>query len=465
MAKLVYHDEGVVAEVGGDATILEAALRHKIPHAWECGGRGRCTTCRVRVLDGARDLSPRTAREVSLAQARGWDPYTRLACQARVRGDVVVQRLVRNGADALRIQAEELRGEPGKEVPLAVLFCDLRDFTRITERHLAYDVVHILNRYYERIGEAVVYNGGYIYQYVGDELVAWFGLRGGDGAEHCLNAVRAALAMRAILEEVNAGLRDDFDLSLAISIGIHYGPAIVGTIGHASHKQLAAVGDTVNVTSRIEALNRELGTTLLVSDEVLRRLPATVATGTRAAVTLKGKSEPSSLVEVTGFTEPDALLLVQTTFERVLGDPDRFGRAFYARLFELLPPARAMFRGDMKAQTRMFVDVLRAILHGLARFDEIAPSLREEGRRHVAYGTRAEHFPILVQAFADALRVVMGEGYDAQVERAWITVMERIAATMLEGMQAAPPAAARPPASSAGTAATRAAACPFHSAA
>jgi hemoglobin-like flavoprotein len=169
---------------------------------------------------------------------------------------------------------------------------------------------------------------------------------------------------------------------------------------------------------------------------VLRQLCVPVATGKRATVLLRGRSDETSLVEVTGFAERDPLLIVQTTVETILGDPDRFGRAFYRELFTLLPAARAMFRGDMPAQTRMFVEVLRSVLHGLARFDELAPSLRAEGRRHLAYGARPEHFPVLTRAFVHALRDVLGDRHDAEIERAWVAVLERIGSAMLEGMDA-----------------------------
>jgi len=439
MAKLVYRDDDLHVDVPeGNISILDVSLLHKVPHLWECGGRGKCTTCRVQVLEGSANLSPRTRREQMLARRRGWDETTRLACQARLQGDVVLRRLVRNGADVTRIHAEELRMEPGREVPMAVMFCDLRDFTGIAQRFLPYDVVHILNRYYERIGEAVVYNNGYIFQYVGDELVAWFGLGGGKPETNCLNAVRSAVGILGLIGQVNRGLEEDFGLALGVSMGIHFGPTIIGNIGHASHKQLSAVGDTVNTAKRIESLNREWGTTLLISSEVERRVTVPLTAGRRGPAHLKGLEAPVELAAVTGFAEPEPLLLVQSTLERILGDPKAFGDRFYGRIFALAPGVRSLFKSDMQAQARMFADMLRMMLHGLARFEDIAPGLREEGRRHAAFGVRPEHYPVITEAFTRTLEDLLGEDFTADVASAWASVMERITRTMLAGAGSRP---------------------------
>ncbi len=152
--RVTYFDDNRVVEVEvPEQTILRISQLHRIPHMSECGGHARCTTCRVRCLDGVANLSPRTDAESVIAAARGWDPFTRLACQTRVRGDVVVERIIRSAADATRMRVEESGLERGREVSLVTLFCDLRGFTPLAERHLPYDVVHLLNRYFEAVGE------------------------------------------------------------------------------------------------------------------------------------------------------------------------------------------------------------------------------------------------------------------------------------------------------------------------
>src|SRR5262249_42947354 len=150
--------------------------RHGIPHVSECGGHARCSTCRVLVLDGLDRLTPRTPAEAALAANRGLEPEVRLACQAHPLGAVTVRPLVLHTQDLQMAQVAPHTS--GKEMPLAVLFSDVRDFTPFAESHLPYDVVHVLNRYFRKWGEAVLGNHGYLDKYIGDGLMALFGLCG-----------------------------------------------------------------------------------------------------------------------------------------------------------------------------------------------------------------------------------------------------------------------------------------------
>ncbi len=271
-------------------TILATSIKHKIPHFHECGGHARCTTCRVRILDGIQHVSTPTATEKRLAVASGWDDFTRLACQTRVTGDVTIQRLIRTAAEVSRLQIETLPSGTGEERPLAILFCDMRNFTPFVETHFAYDVVHIMNRFFTALGEPILLNNGLIYQYVGDEITGLFGVGKDTPEQSCLAAVRAGIGMIEALERLNPELERDFDTELAIGIGIHFGPTIVGRVGHPSHQQFAVIGDAVNVASRIQATNKTLGTTLLISENVLAQLSEGILqTGKSTAVSLKGK--------------------------------------------------------------------------------------------------------------------------------------------------------------------------------
>src|SRR5512147_2223658 len=101
-------DERAVPVVDPTMTILDIAIAHKIPHVRECGGNGRCTTCRVRICDGIQNVSSRTQREMEVADALRWDRFTRLACQTRVHGDVTVDRLIRTSADVALLQLEDV---------------------------------------------------------------------------------------------------------------------------------------------------------------------------------------------------------------------------------------------------------------------------------------------------------------------------------------------------------------------
>src|SRR3954452_15757189 len=404
--RVTYFDADRVVEVEGpEETLLGLSQRHRIPHMSECGGCARCTTCRVRCLDGVANLSPRTDAESAIAAARGWDPFTRLACETSVHGDVIVERLIRSPAEATRMRAEESGLQRGREVSLVTLFCDLRGLTPLTESYLPYDVVHLLNRYFEAVGEPILNNNGYIAMYVGDAVVAHYGLDGSLPARSCLDAVRSALFMQRSLEDLNHEMVTEFGAALRIGTGVELGTASLGPIGHSSKRQLTAIGDSVNRASRIESATKTFGAGLLVPDEVMEHVSASVVSPSSFDAELKGTSGVTRLHEVTGFSVPDAALTIQSTFALVARERKRFSERFYAHLFAMAPETEAQFVDTPpELQDRMFVDILFLVARSLSRLDELAPALTALGARHVAYGTFEAQLPIARRALIATLR-------------------------------------------------------------
>lgn len=436
MARIFYANEERVALVADPAmTILDVSIAHKIPHSRECGGHARCTTCRVRILDGIQHVSPRTRLEVQVAEARNWDSATRLACQTRVTGDVTVQRLIKGGADVSRLQLEGIPAQRPEEKPLAILFCDIRDFTPFVDRNLPYDVVHMLNRFFAQLGEPILLNNGIIYQYAGDAIIGLFGIGGDVAAKSCLDSVRAGLGMLEAMNDLNAELSAEFDTTFEIGIGAHFGTAIVGQIGHSSCRQFGVIGDPINLASRIEGMNKTLGTRFLVSEDLFSQIRHAPLDGRKAQAVLKGKGGAFHLMEVRGFTHPDPALLAQETVGIFLQHQERFTDRLYERLFAMEPSTRTLFRGELKAQGRMLAHMLEFLVYAMSRPESMALGLRDLGRRHAKLGVAAEHYPIFRQAFLDAAREVLAERYTPQIEAAWAATID----TIIEAMHAAAP--------------------------
>jgi class 3 adenylate cyclase/hemoglobin-like flavoprotein len=431
MTTIVYVGEDKAMPVADPAmTILDVSIAHKIPHVRACGGHGRCTTCRVRICDGIQNVSARTSRELEVADALRWDGFTRLACQTRVSGDVALERLVRSPADISCLQVEEASIAPPQERTLAILFSDIRNFTPFVEAHLAYDVVHILNRFFKAVGDAILINNGVIYQYVGDQIVGLFGVGGDPPEKSCLDTIRAGLGMRTALNDLNEQLSDEFGTTLESGIGAHFGPLIVGLMGHPDHRQFAVVGDAINVASRIEDANKTLGTRFLMSEALFNQVPQAPVKVRRTQAVLKGKHGAFQLVEVIGFAAPDAALLVQSTIGVLMQHQKRFTQELYRRLFALAPAAEGLFRGDMESQGQMLSHMMQFLVHAMSRPEIMALGLRDLGRRHDGYGVAAEYYPAFRQAFLESACGVLGERHTPQVEKAWVDTIDMIIESM-----------------------------------
>ncbi len=282
--------------VGPGTTLLEASRIGGIPHASVCGGRGRCSTCRVHVDAGADHLPLASVSETAVLQRVGAGPDVRLACQARPTGPVSITPLLPPSASPRDAHARPGHLQ-GQEAEIAILFADLRAFTAFTEGKLPYDVVFILNRYFRAMGTAVEQAGGHLDKFIGDGVMALFGV-GTGVAEGARRALDAARHMAINLDEMNRALSHDLDRPLRIGIGIHAGPAIVGEMGYGAAVALTAVGDSVNTASRIEALTKELDCQLVISESVAAAAGLVLDGTERREIAIRGRAEPLSVIGI-----------------------------------------------------------------------------------------------------------------------------------------------------------------------
>lgn len=268
-------------------SILECSRMAGIAHASVCGGRGRCSTCRVRVIAGHESLPPAASAEARLLERVGAGRQVRLACQLRPVAHVAVVPLIPPTVEPEHalVETERMSGE---ERDICVLFADLRGFTRLSEKRLPYDVVFLLNRYFEAAGGAIDAAGGITNQFTGDGVMALFGVYDG-AAAGARQALAAARAMTRAVAALSTELREELPEPLRIGIGIHCGPTVVGHMGRGVATYLTAVGDAVNTASRLQDQTKAFACQLVVSEQVAQRAGVDLSSFPAARVSVRNR--------------------------------------------------------------------------------------------------------------------------------------------------------------------------------
>ena len=288
-----------------DQTILEVSLANNINHIHQCGGKARCSTCRIIILKGQEKLIPPLDRERTLLDRKGLPSEVRLACQTKATGDIKIKRLIYEESDITKAISEGTSqpGSFGKEKEVCVMFSDIRSFTPFTEKQLPYDVIHMLNKYFESIGEIIDRRGGYIDKYMGDGIMVIFGLDFQVKGDYIENAMKAAFEMLNSVEKLNFYLEKHFQHQFRIGIGLHCGPAILGTLGYSKKREFTAIGDTVNTASRIESATKDAESDILISEAGYQKVKDKFVWGSSFPVKLKGKAEEMRLYIPLGVRE------------------------------------------------------------------------------------------------------------------------------------------------------------------
>jgi adenylate cyclase len=198
----------------------------------------------------------------------------------------VLERVTREGADL----AGEIR-------TVSILMSDVRGFTTLSETLPPAQIAEVMNEYFEAMVDVVLANGGMVNDFIGDGLLALFGAPARD-AEHAWHAVLTALGMLEALERLNARWQAAGGATLAIGVAVNTGTVFAGNMGSPLRKKYTVMGDPVNTTARMEGLNAQLGTTILLSSATLAAVKDRVIVEDRGSVMMKGKAEAVEIFEL-----------------------------------------------------------------------------------------------------------------------------------------------------------------------
>jgi adenylate cyclase len=287
---MLAHPNGRVVPIRPGATVLETLRANGIAHASVCGGRARCTTCRVLVTKGLDRLPEPTGLEAKALARIGATPGMRLACQIRPTADISVMPLLT--ADANAADGAVRGGLEGSERLITVVFVDMRGSTTLGEARMPYDVLFILNQFFHEMTKALVATNGHYSQFTGDGLMALYGLYAADPTTGPLDALRGAREMLLGLDQLNAGLRADLREPLRIGIGIHYSEAIVGAMGPPRSQIITAIGDTVNTCARLESLTKDYACVVIISRQAAEAAGLRLVGHELHEAPVKGRNEP-----------------------------------------------------------------------------------------------------------------------------------------------------------------------------
>jgi adenylate cyclase len=301
------YGNGRTVRVPKGLSVLEASLRSNMPHASVCGGRARCSTCRIRVIGDCSELPAPSQREAFVLNRVGAaDPSIRLACQLRPTSDLSFFQLFMPHA----ITANAHASNPtriGQERYLVSMFVDMRGSTMLAEKRLPFDTVFIVNRFLGAVSQAVLECGGQPNQFVGDGMLALFGL-GATPQTACRQALKAAAMIAANVDELNQFLSHDLREPIRFGIGIHGGEVIIGDIGYRDHMVFTALGDAVNVAARLQDMTKSLACEAILSEEV--RVTAGIPADDlpQQEVAIRGRAEPMIVRSVADARKLSALV-------------------------------------------------------------------------------------------------------------------------------------------------------------
>jgi adenylate cyclase len=301
------YGNGKTVRVPKGLSVLEASLRHNLPHASVCGGRARCSTCRIRIIGDHGALPEPSQREAFvLARVGTADPSIRLACQLRPDCDLSFFQLFTphtHSADGQTSTSTRI----GQERYLVSLFVDMRGSTQLAEKRLPFDTVFIVNRFLGAVSQAVIEHGGQPNQFVGDGMLALFGLSA-DPQTACRQALKAASSIATHIDELNQLLSHDLREPIRFGIGIHGGEVIIGDIGYRDHIVFTALGDAVNVAARLQDMTKTLACEAIVSEEVRNTAGLADDALPQQEVAIRGRDEPMAVRVVADARKLSALV-------------------------------------------------------------------------------------------------------------------------------------------------------------
>ncbi len=284
-------------DIKASETVLDALIASGIEHTNICGGNAYCYTCRVVVLDGIENCSPPTSAERVLIKKLDIPLHVRLSCQTKISGDITIRRLIVDSEeDTDIIKTQSMLSTISKNKPIALMSISVQGETNFDEINFHYDILYIMSRYFSRIQKLVNRYGGSVSSFMGTKIMATFGI---DEPDRCVEkAVWAGLDIIKAIDELNTFLEQLSYKPLQLSIGIHYGLAVLVPVDPSRPELSSPLGENVDLVNRAEAANREFGSKLLVTEAAYKKIKNEAEINQTQTISLEGDSTNASAKSV-----------------------------------------------------------------------------------------------------------------------------------------------------------------------
>lgn len=425
-----YGDERAVMVEKG-MTLLESAEWNKVPHYADCGGQGKCSTCRVKIFSGIENLSSRTEIEQDLSKSRNWGKHIRLACQSRIFGDIVLERLLQNETELMDAYLEEYNVKPpvDKEVcVLAIRVIGLEKYWNYKPHRVFGEII---NKIISMFQNTILICGGKPETFRGDSLVAYFGLLESNQAEEKI--IRASFLISSQFAKMNRDWKESLDLELGLAMGIHQGVGLIAGIGLPETREVKVLGEVVSKAWSLVGYSERLGVMLVVSENYYSNSKEKIDYIQRYVVQSKKTGKKDSIYKPGRFGEPDDLYMIFELFLEIQDRLDNLAGFFYDQLFAVKPSLQELFKEDTRHQKKVFVSFLNMLMFGLNRMEEITPMLVELGKKHKSYGLKEADYPVFRDTLLQLLRFGLRENWDEVKERAFKKILDKLSQKMLKG--------------------------------
>lgn len=430
MPCVIFHGDERAVLVSKGGNVLQASQENMIPHYAECGGRGKCTTCRVKVFSGIENLMARNDLEMKQAQSRNWDSHIRLACQSRVMGDVVVERLVRNEFQVQEAYLEPYYHSEPVERELVVLGIQILGFEKEWKEQTGKAAV-VYDQILSLMQELILVTGGTPETARGNIVLGYYGFI---SEENLLEkALRACILIQTIFQKKVLEWKEDLKSDLTVTIGLDMDHCLVGSFGSHGKKEIKILGKALSRVWKLIELCPKIDVFSLVSEEIYNKSLNYTKYGKKLRVRSRKDGTEVLSFEPKGFTEDDEFLSVYESYFLIKDKMSEFTKSFYVNFFQMNPHFIQLFRGDMSRQYKMLRASLKTLVYGISRWEEISPMIRELGRRHKYYGTETKDFVAFRDCLLVTLEGMLGRDWDEKKNQSWKKIIDKMSQKMIEG--------------------------------